>query len=224
MFRTFQASECRRWNVHGHKAGCYKRMSFESILSTVNNRTGCIEREGIEKIKGQVSTFNRKCASDCPPRQKKHIWINISKALNGSLFYLKSNATATVNYEKVPNTAVSQPRAGEIPAAVIPADNFNTAMSSLQELKNKFDPLYSKDPNAANIAVDNLLTNEPAPLLIIAYKKMDKFDLAKWRAGLLASIKDFYEQLSIYIIILKIYIESQNISEFVEKYKRITSN
>lgn len=186
MFRTFQVSECM-WS-------CPKREDFERILSTVNNRTRCIEREGIEKIQDQVAAFTK---SYHLKGQDQHMWINISKALNKSLFYLKSNALATVGYADVPDRMDRPTRDDAVPFR----SYLNTVYEKLLELQTKF-------PVSTDLRTE----------LLNAYREMDNHDQAKYSPLVLETIENFKDELSIYIIILKIYIESQNIEEFVEKY------
>lgn len=148
MFRTFQASECM-WS-------CPKREDFERILSTVNNRTRCIEREGIEKIQDQVAAFTK---SYHLKGQDQHMWINISKALNKSLFYLKSNALATVGYADVPDRMDRPTRDDAVPFR----SYLNTVYEKLLELQTKF-------PVSTDLRTE----------LLNAYREMDNHDQAKY--------------------------------------------
>lgn len=187
MFRTFQASECR--------IKCPKKISFKSILSTVNNRTGDLIVQGIDKIQGQVAAFTK---SYHLKGQDQHMWINISKALNESLFYLKSNALATVGYADVPGRMMDRPTRDD---AVPFRSYLNTVCEKLLKLQKKFP-----------------VSTDSRTELLNAYREMDNHDQAKYSPLVLETIENFKDELSIYIIILKIYIESQNIEEFVEKY------
>ena len=115
-----------------------------------------LKEQGIEKIQGQVAAFTK---SYHVKGQDQHMWINISKALNESLFYLKSNALATVGYADVPGRMDRPTRDDAVPFR----SYLNTVCEKLLELQTKFP-----------------VSTDSRTELLNAYREMDNHDQAKY--------------------------------------------